>query len=529
MLETIYDQLRFAASVVFGFPFNQRSLERLIGALLATQREFGAIGAEAGELLAGPVPDEETRREVQLRRFRTQAVRAARETAYYSQLFERLALDPARLAYEDISRLPVTTKEALRADPDAFVRRTSQPVFRTTTTGTTGRPTSICFSAEEMRTFIALTAIGLLLQRRISPADIVQISTSSRATLGNTCFAGACARVGALVYQAGLVEPEHSLALLAEARHVAGKKSRTSILSIYPSYLGELVECGLQLGYRPTDFGLERIAVGGEIVTAGLKARCQALFGPVQFDEGFGMTEPWPFGGTLCAEGHLHFEISHGLLEVLKLEDSVPADPGEPGTLVLTPFPPYRQTTILLRYDTQDVVYPISGTLTCSLRHLPATSDLLGKLRLSVRYSAKRSASSEHGWTFPRDILEALEAVKVVPLPARCGFWAVAGGVAVEVVVRRNTPSVRRHIGLSLEERGVPLRELHLVEDRSQLQRPFPLRSDLREAMFSPPPHQAQPHYQVPARPYESEKPVTDILAISTANFSAGVINCVHP
>ena len=28
MLETIYAQLRFAASVVFGFPFNQHSLDR---------------------------------------------------------------------------------------------------------------------------------------------------------------------------------------------------------------------------------------------------------------------------------------------------------------------------------------------------------------------------------------------------------------------------------------------------------------------------------------------------------------------
>ena len=33
MLETLYAQLRFAASVVFGLPFSQRSLDRLIEAL----------------------------------------------------------------------------------------------------------------------------------------------------------------------------------------------------------------------------------------------------------------------------------------------------------------------------------------------------------------------------------------------------------------------------------------------------------------------------------------------------------------
>ena len=52
----------------------------------------------------------------------------------------------------------------------------------------------------------------------------------------------------------------------------------------------------------------------------------------------------------------LPFEPVHGLLEVLDPETRRPAGPGEVGTLVATPFPPFRETTILLRYDTQDVV-----------------------------------------------------------------------------------------------------------------------------------------------------------------------------
>jgi phenylacetate-coenzyme A ligase PaaK-like adenylate-forming protein len=224
---------------------------------------------------------------------------------HYQALFDRLDLDPTRLRYEDISRIPITPKEAVRDDRDAFVRRTARPVFRSTTTGTTGRPTSIYFSAQEMRSYITLGAISLLFHGMVSSEDIVQINTSSRATLGNTCFAGSCARLGALVYQVGLVEPEYSLALLAEDHCLPGKKPKASILSIYPSYLGELVEFGLRLGYRPDNFGLKSIHTGGEIVTAGLKARALELFGPVIFDEGYGMTEPWPLVGRLCSEGHL--------------------------------------------------------------------------------------------------------------------------------------------------------------------------------------------------------------------------------
>jgi hypothetical protein len=258
---------------------------------------------------------------------------------------------------------------------------------------------------------------------------------------------------------------------------VAGKKPQTSVLYTYPSYLGELVECGLALGYRPTDFGLERIYVGGEVVTAGLKARSQQLFGAARVLEGgYGMTEIWPFGGQFCEDGHLHFEVSQGLVEVYNAETAAPALPGEAGTIVATPFFPYRETTLLLRYNTEDVVRQLPVPPTCTLRHLPATSPLLGKLALSVRH--------ERGWTYPRQVAEALEALDEVPLPARYGFWAVPGGVAVEVVVRQSSPQVRSRIETSLQAGGVPLQELHLRDEPSQLQRPIPLRGDLREHTF---------------------------------------------
>src|SRR5205085_598056 len=99
---------------------------------------------------------------------------------------------------------------------------------------------------------------------------MIETRSIARATLGNTCFAGACSRIGALWSLAGLIEPAQVLALLAEKHTIVGKKPRTTVLTTYPSYLGQLIEEGQRLGYRPTDFGLERIMVGGEVVTEGL-------------------------------------------------------------------------------------------------------------------------------------------------------------------------------------------------------------------------------------------------------------------
>jgi len=56
--------------------------------------------------------------------------------------------------------------------------------------------------------------------------------------------------------------------------------------------------------------------------------------------------------------------------------------------------------------------------------------------------------------------------------------------VAVEVVVRQATLEARHRIETSLQERGVPIQALHLLEDRSQLRHPMPLRGDLREQVF---------------------------------------------
>lgn len=271
---------------------------------------------------------------------------------------------------------------------------------------------------------------------------LVQISTSARATLGNTCFSQACLRIGAVWYMAG-----------ASSSSAAWPRATVWPIS-----------------------GLERISVGGEVVTAALKARCRQLFGDVAFLEGFGMTEVWPLGGTRCAAGNLHFDPLRGLVEVLSLETSGAALPGEPGRLVATPFAPYRDASVVLRYDTEDIVEALAGPCTCRWRDWPATSDIQGKLRLSVRH--------DHGWTCPRPILEALESIEDVPLPVRCGFWSDTNGVAVEAVVRTATPATRRRIEAALEEQKVPLAALHLVEDPGQLQHPLPLRCDLREDSF---------------------------------------------
>jgi phenylacetate-CoA ligase len=476
MIETIPAQLRYVCSLAFGARLHTRSLDRLVTALLAAREEFGAVGRDAAEALRGPPLDDAARREVQIRRFRKQAQLAAR-TPYYRRLFAELGVDPRKMRWADVEALPTTTKEALRSDPDAFAPSSARPAFRALTTGTTGIPTSIYFSREELEATTLLGAIGLLMGRYAEPEDVVQLSVSSRAMFPVMLAAQTLARLGAVIYQTGFVDPAHALALLAERRSLPAHKPRASMLSTTPSYLGSLVERGSELGYRPDDFGLERIVLGGEIATQGLRDRAAGLFGEVEYIETYAATEILGTGALTCPSGHLHFLVPPGLVEVLSLDGRRQAEPGEAGTLVVTPFAPYRTTTVLLRYDTGDVVRLPSEPPDCELSTIPATSPILGKLATSIPHSG--------GWTFQRDVAEALDALDEIPLPTRFGLRAHRReGVAVEVVAHDDSADAHRRIAAALERR-VPLRELRVVTDPASLEDPVLLRTDLREHSFA--------------------------------------------
>ena len=87
MIAAAIAQLRLAVSLVTGRPIPSWAFDRLIAAGLDTVREFGHIEPDGEATLNGPVLDDTTRREVQLRRFRAQAQRAVNGTDFYGPRF----------------------------------------------------------------------------------------------------------------------------------------------------------------------------------------------------------------------------------------------------------------------------------------------------------------------------------------------------------------------------------------------------------------------------------------------------------
>ena len=179
MLGTAIAQLSVASSVALGVPVAGWALEHLVGAALATQHEFGRMAYGATELVSGPTLDVATRHDMQARRFRSQARRAQRETAYYAQLFEDLAVDPGQLTYNTIASLPCTPKAAIQEAPGDFVSRSKRAALIASSSGSTGRPVSVAFSEHELHIFASLSALGFLTSNDLHPDDVVYLAAGS--------------------------------------------------------------------------------------------------------------------------------------------------------------------------------------------------------------------------------------------------------------------------------------------------------------------------------------------------------------
>ncbi|MEW1693061.1 phenylacetate--CoA ligase family protein [Streptomyces sp. NPDC091265] len=474
MFGTALSQLRYGTAILRNRPIRPQDLDRIAQDLIATLAEFGEPGADSALLpgQAGSV-DPAIRRTVTERSLRATARAAAQHTAFYRRTFDDLGLDPRTLTPDTWDQVPVTSKAALRSLPAAFVSAASTPALMALTTGTSGTPTTVWYSRSEVRIAVAMSTVSAVLGMGLRPRHTVAYAGCSRATLPLLNVEESVTRIGASFVQIGTVDPAVALDRLATPLGLRGKAPQITHLTVSASYLSALVEEAEQSGWKSSDFGLESVGVGGEVLSEPLRERATAALG-ARISTSYMMTETMPSGGTPCAEGHLHHTTEFGHLEILDPETHAPTSPGAVGIIVQTPYVPYRDCTLLLRYATGDLVRLPESPPACELAHLPATSPILGR------------------WTGPLSrevptwsVLNLLEAEPEIPLPARYALVDDPPGPRLHVLVRR-LPAV----GLlgRLEERataaGLALNAIVLHDDQASMPPTGPVRADLREHTF---------------------------------------------
>jgi phenylacetate-CoA ligase len=182
----------------------------------------------------------------------------------------------------------------------------------------------------------------------------------------------------------------------------------------------------------------------------------------------------------VCSHHHLHHDLNVGLTEVLDLETGETATAGSLGTLVITPFFPYRDCMPVFRYDTGDVVRCLpEGTLDCELASIPATSQILGKADHLLHLGGAAVVT-------PRELVDAVEALPSDPWPARYRATASEGRIRLTLPAGALSGSSEaeagRHFATALG-RDV---DLTIVGDEQATSLRH-TRSDLHETTFATP------------------------------------------
>ncbi|MFP3988135.1 AMP-binding protein [Streptomyces sp. E11-3] len=467
MFDSGIRQFRLALAMVVGRPINVRSAEKLVADALETLAEFGSPGEDVEQLLRGASADPQMRTDLTNKALRRTAERLTTQSAFYAEHFKAAGVDPAGLTMENVGAVPVTTKTDLVKRAEDFL--CGEPFLASRTTGTTGRPAEIWYSAYEERLWPALVALSQILRGSMRSTDLMQFNVSSRATGTSYAEMQVARLVGASIRMVGLVPPAETLDLM-----VGTGAGSPTLMVTYPSYLGQLITLARERGLGPEDFRLRAINVGSEVLSSALAEAAADTFG-ARVHDGYGMTELTPMAGAICRQRHLHIDASIGLVEVCDLETGEPAEPGALGTIVATPFYPYRECMPLFRYDTRDLVRRLpDGSLDCEMANVPATSHILGKADHVLR--------TAEGVVTPRDVIEVLDALPGVRWPVRHRASVVEGRLRIELPTSQSADWDRSDVIARFASAGIDT-DLDIVDvDGRELRR---YRSDLTESSFT--------------------------------------------
>jgi len=300
---------------------------------------------------------------LQERKLRAVIEHAYENVPYYRTLFQSAGLTPQDVRIlEDLRQVPITSKEALRAaGVEGALARGVDPASceLNRTGGNTGKPFASYHDAREAQTrrlvgFRALHTAG------VRPRDRMVISRprSRRPSLMN--------RLG--LYRS------HSFShfLDVEEQIQQLKRIQPTVLRFAPSKLRAILH---HVDYRLSEIVRPRMLItGSEVLDDGLKKRVLADL-DVELFNFYVSSEFAEIASDCPAHKGLHVNADQLILECLD-NDGQPAEPGQPGVVVVTSLCSYVMPFI--RFRLGDICTPIEEKCSCG-SSFPLISAPLGR------------------------------------------------------------------------------------------------------------------------------------------------------
>ena len=288
-------------------------------------------------------------RALQLARLQWSVRHAYENVAPYRRKCELAGVHPGELrTLADLAHFPFTVKDDLRAHYPfgMFAVPRSQIVRLHASSGTTGKPTVVGYTREDIDTWAALVARSLR-AAGARPGDIVHIAYGYGLFTGGLGAHYGAERLGCTVVPMSGGQSQKQVQLICDLR--------PDVIMVTPSYMLALVEEFRRQGLDPAASSLRIGIFGAEPWTEALRAEIESSAGLEALDI-YGLSEVMGPGvacecletkdGPVIWEDHFYPEIVDPVTGAV-LED------GRPGELVFTSLT--KQALPVIRYRTRDL------------------------------------------------------------------------------------------------------------------------------------------------------------------------------
>jgi phenylacetate-CoA ligase len=286
--------------------------------------------------------------QLQLERLQATLHRVYKTVTCYKRKFNEAGINPEDVqSLSDLARLPFTTKEDLRLNyPYGMFAVPLREVVRIhSSSGTTGKPTVVGYSRNDIKTWANLVA-RFMTAAGVTHDDVVQIA------FGYGLFTGAfglhygAEAVGASVIPMSSGNTEKQIMIMQDYKSTA--------LVCTPSYALTIADRMERMGVDPKGLSLRVGLFGAEPWSEAMRREIEnRLF--IRATDNYGLSEiigPGVAGECECRCGMHLFEDAF-IPEIIDPETCEALPPGSVGELVLTTLT--KEAFPMIRYRTRDI------------------------------------------------------------------------------------------------------------------------------------------------------------------------------
>jgi phenylacetate-CoA ligase len=289
--------------------------------------------------------------------------------AYANVPIYRAKLDAAGVAPDDIQtlsdiqRLPFTTKEDLRESyPFGMFAVPMDQVARVhASSGTTGRPTVVGYTAADLRVWASLVA-------RCLRASGVRAGMKVHNAYGYGLFTGGLGAHAGIEELGATVIPVSGGQTARQVQLITDFEPE--VIMCTPSYLLTIADCMEEAGIDPRSTSLRVAILGAEPWTNEMRRELEERL-DIDAVDIYGLSEVMgPGVGNECVETKdgPHLWEDHFLPEIIDGETGEALPDGELGELVFTSLT--KQAFPVLRYRTRDLTRLLPGTARPAMRRM---------------------------------------------------------------------------------------------------------------------------------------------------------------